>query len=465
MAKIDVWKIKLTEMKYIKILFFGMIVWCTYSCSQSSDSYDLIITNVNLIDGTGTPIQQGVNVYVKDRIITKIETGVISGEGDEIDGTDKYLIPGLFDCHVHPGDFSKEFPVLMHYAVTSVFIPGGSSCTDQVFTEMRAIGNQDSIPAPRVFHSSHHFTMEGRHPVKTYASSKWVEGETVFYLRDTAQIADLVKQVSGQPILGIKLTIEDGPAPPFVERIPQEFIDKTVDEASKYGLEVFAHVSDNEELRMAIDGGAQNLVHYTGVNINPEDTAHLTLIQRAKELNVSWVTTLMIDKSFLYPSNPEWFDEEFMIDVYQDMKQSVTPEAIAQANFFSKLLQKEYGIEDDELADFIIPQSKDIQFLMDQGLNMVLGTDAGNDFNFYGYSLHEEMQLMQMGGIDPIDILKMGTLNAAIMMHAQDSLGSIEEGKLADMILLDENPLLDIKNTLSINTVFKSGQVQQRISN
>jgi imidazolonepropionase-like amidohydrolase len=452
-------------MKYIKILFFGMIVWYTYSCSQSSDSYDLIITNVNLIDGTGTPIQQGVNVYVKDRLIVKIDADEVSQTVNVLDGTGKYLIPGLFDGHVHPDNYMDDFPRFMHYGITSIFIPGGSSCNDEVFTEMRTIGNQDSIPAPRVFHSSHHFTMEGRHPVKTYASSKWVEGETVFYLRDTAQISRLVEQVSKQPILGIKLTIEDGPAPPFVERIPQEFIDKTVDEASKYGLEVFAHVSDNEELRMAIDGGAQNLVHYTGVNIDPNDTAHLTLIQRAKELNVSWVTTLMIDKSFLYPRNLEWFDEDSMIAVFKKVKGGITEALRKQSEFYSQLLQREYGIEKDGLEDFIIPQVKDIQFLTDQGLNMVLGTDAGNDFNFYGYSLHEEMQLMQMGGIDPIDILKMGTLNAAIMMHAQDSLGSIEEGKLADMILLDENPLLDIKNTLSINTVFKSGQVQQRISN
>ncbi|WP_436515079.1 amidohydrolase family protein [Ekhidna sp. To15] len=448
-------------MKRIVPLFMILLL---LSCGVSEKpSFDLIITNVNLIDGTGTPIQQGVNVYVKDRLIVKIESGALEGEGGVVDGTSKFLIPGLFDCHVHPGDFSEEFPVLMHYGITSIFIPGGSSCNDEVFAQMRAIGSQDSIPSPRVFHSSHHFTMEGRHPVKTYASSKWVEGETVFYLRDTAQISRLVGQVSKQPILGIKLTIEDGPAPPFVERIPQEFIVKTVDEASKYGLEVFAHVSDNEELRMAIDGGAQNLVHYTGVNINPEDTAHLALIQRAKELNVSWVTTLMIDKSFLYPRNLEWFDEESMIAMYKEVKGEITEELREQSEFYSKLLQREYGIEKDGLEDFIIPQVKDIQFLMDEGLNMVLGTDAGNDFNFYGYSLHEEMQLMEMGGIQPIDIIKMGTLNAAIMMHAEDSLGSIEVGKLADMILLDANPLEDITSARAINSVYKGGRIQKRI--
>ena len=94
---------------------------------------------------------------------------------------------------------------------------------------------------------------------------------------------------------------------------------------------------------------------------------------------------------------------------------------------------------------------------------MVLGTDTGNDFNFPGYSLHEEMQLLEIGGMEPLDIIKMGTLNAAKMMKAQDSLGSIEVGKIANLILLDKNPLESIRNTLEINKVIKNGVVQKRL--
>lgn len=68
-----------------------------------------------------------------------------------------------------------------------------------------------------------------------------------------------------------------------------------------------------------------------------------------------------------------------------------------------------------------------------------------------------------MGGMDPLDIIKMATLNAAKMMHAQDSLGSIEKGKMANLILLDKNPLDKIRNTLDINTVIKRGIIQKRI--
>ncbi len=449
-------------MKNISSLIVALLF--LIACSKEP-AYDLVITNVNLVDGTGSALQSNVNVYVKAQIITRIDSELVYQGENVIDGTDKYLIPGLFDCHVHPGDsYQEDFERLMHYGITSIFIPGGSSCTDETFALMRELGSRDSIPAPRVFHSSHHFTMKGRHPVKTYASSKWVEGETVFYLSDTAQIAQLVEQESRQPILGIKLTIEDGPAPPFVDRIPQAFVNKTVEEAKKYGLEVFAHVSDNEELRIAVEAGAQNLVHYTGVNIDPEDSTHLSWIEQLKKLDASWVTTLMIDKSFLYPRHMEWFEADNLLEVYQEEKDKITEGIIIQAEFYSKLLMKEYGIESDGLEDFIIPQARDIQFLMDKGINMVLGTDAGNDFNFYGYSLHEEMQLMAMGGMDPLDIIKMGTLNAAKMMHAEDSLGTIEVGKYADMLLLETNPLEDIENTMDIHSIFKGGILQERIN-
>jgi len=80
-----------------------------------------------------------------------------------------------------------------------------------------------------------------------------------------------------------------------------------------------------------------------------------------------------------------------------------------------------------------------------------------------GYSLHEEMQILEEGGMNPLDIIKMGTLNAANMLHAQDSLGSIEVGKIANLVLLDENPLESIRNTLTITKVIKNGVVQDRL--
>ncbi len=438
------------------------------SCKKevgTKTNYDLTISGVNLIDGTGKDVQKNVNVYIKDSKISKIDTVAIesSKQKNVIDGVGKYLIPGLFDSHAHTGDYKGDFPRFMHYGVTSVFITGGGTCTNDYFRQMRDMGAQDSIPAPRVFHTSQHLIVEGSHPVKTYSSSEWIEGESFYIMKDTAQISELVKRVSEYPISGIKLTIEDGPYPPYVERMPQEFVDHVNKEAIKNGTRVFAHVSDNVELQMAIDAGIKNLLHYTGVDLDFEKDKEL--IQRIYRDSISWVTTLMLDKSMMYPKNPEWFEVEGLKEMYpaEEFEKMNDPDYIFRAEEFMKYFQEYYDFDNPSLKQVVQFQVEDFIQLTKNGVNMVLGTDTGNDFILPGYSLHEEMQLLELGGMDPGQIIKMGTLNAAKMLEVEDRLGSIEEGKIADMVLLDGNPLESISNTLKINSVFKNGKAQTRI--
>jgi imidazolonepropionase-like amidohydrolase len=435
------------------------------SCKQAL-SGDLIITNVNIIDVKTGRIDSAIDVVINSDKITSIvkhQSNINYQAKTVIDGSDKFLIPGLFDCHVHTNNFQNDFPKFIHYGVTSIFVTGGSTCTNDYYKQMRDIEGQDSIPTPRVFHTSQHFIVEGSHPVRTYSSSNWVEGETVFYLKDTLQIEALVKQVSQYPIQGIKLTIEDGPMPPPVPRMPQAFINKVTEEAKKNNTKVFVHISDNEELRMALEAKINNFLHYTGVDIDFEKDK--VLVNTIYKNNVSWVTTLMLDKSFIYPLHPEWINQTDIKDIYSEneIADINNPIEIKKAEPFLEFFKSEYGLENPSLKNIMAFQVEDINTLLQNGVNMVLGTDTGNDFIFHGHSLHEEMQLLELGGMQPEDILKMGTYNAAKMMDVLDSLGTIEEKKIADLVLLNKNPMESIQNTLNIHTVIKNGIIQKRI--
>lgn len=446
-------------MRVIYFIIFLLLLGCS---APPPTVYDLIIANVNLIDGTGRDMKSKVNVYIQDGKVNAIGTAPVTQTENVIDGTDKYLIPGLFDCHAHTSSYEEDFPRFIHFGITTILCPGGSKSSNKYFARMRALGNQDSLPAPRVFHTSQHFTMEGRHPVKTYPEGSWVEGKTVFYLRDTLQIESLVKQVAQYPIVGIKLTIEDGPAPPFVERIPQALINKVAQEARKNGTEVFAHVSDNTELSMALKAGIKNILHFTGVDLDFKNGT--SLIDSIYNSDLSWVTTLMLDKSFIYPLHNDWVERVEKTGLFnpEDVKLLRDPTQIKQAKQM-RLMYKNFGIDDPTLKNIIEPQVAEIKVLYENGVNMVLGTDTGNNFIFPGYSLHEEMQLMELGGMTPLDIIKMASFNAAKMLNVLETQGTIEAGKVADMILLDKNPLETISNTLSINTVFKHGKIQRRL--
>lgn len=450
-------------MKVATYLLFALLLGVTSCSIEPQSQYDLIIENVNLIDVQGMSLQEGVNIYIKQDKIFAIDRKAITQKNNVIDGTDKYLIPGLFDCHAHTSTYKKDFPKFIHYGITSIFVPGGSSCTNAYYEEMRNMGAQDSLPAPRIFHTSQHFTMDGRHPVKTYSSSNWVEGESVYLLRDTLQIEALVKQVAQYPIQGIKLTIEDGPHPPFVERMPQAFINKVSKEARKYDLGVFAHISDNIELKMAIEADIKNLVHFTGVDLDFERDEKL--LDKIYRDSISWVTTLMLDKSFIYPLHPEWLEGPEIKDIYDSIELEKLKDSsyLFRSENYIQFMKEYLQLDSLTLKDVVQFQVEDIMELYENGVNMTLGTDTGNDFIFPGYSIHEEMQLLELGGMKPIDILKMGTINAAKMLKADDRLGSIEVGKYADMILLDKNPLAAIKNTSAINTIIKNGKIQKRL--
>ncbi|WP_298792762.1 amidohydrolase family protein [uncultured Allomuricauda sp.] len=422
--------------------------------------YNLIISNVNLIDGTGSDVSKGANIFIKGNIIAHIDYKKVKQGPNVIDGTDMYVIPGLFDSHVHISNYETEFKQLIHYGVTSIFVPGGEKTTDEYYDQMRNIGSQDSTPAPRVFHTSQIFTVKGKHPSYSNDTNRWRDGENIHFISDTLQIERLIHKVTLQPITGVKLIIEDGVQPPFTERIQQFLINKVNREAKKNKTRVFAHISDNVELKMALEAGIANFVHFTGVDIDFEDEK---LIESIRHKNISWVTTLMLDKSMIYPNHPEWVTGE-MINIYgaQSFKIMNEQNYKSRAEETIQYFKDSYSFQSPTLKNIVEFQVDDINLLAELGVNMVLGTDAGNPFILPGHSIHEEMQLLELGGMDRKKIIKMGTYNAARMLNVSEELGTVEVGKLADIILLDKNPLDSILNTLSINTVIKNGKVQKR---
>ena len=184
--------------------------------------------------------------------------------------------------------------------------------------------------------------------------------------------------------------------PPPVPRMPQIFVDKVVEEARKEDLEVFVHISDNTELAMALQAGINNFVHFTGVDLDFQRDKDL--VQTIYQNNISWVTTLMLDKSFMYPLHPEWVEQNGVKDIYFEELASLTdPRYVERAEAYLDFFREDYGLDEPTLKNVVAFQVEDIKTLYENGVNMVLGTDTGNDFIFHGYSLHEEMQLAGTG--------------------------------------------------------------------
>ena len=98
------------------------------------------------------------------------------------------------------------------------------------------------------------------------------------------------------------------------------------------------------------------------------------------------------------------------------------------------------------------------------GVKIIAGTDVLNPFCFPGFSLHDELQLLVESGLSPMEALQAATRNAAEFSGRLDLLGTVQTGKLADLVLLDANPLDNISNTSKISTVILNGRVYDRDS-
>ena len=458
--------------KYNQIGILPVILLLIISaCSDySTPEFDLIIANVSLIDGTGKEIQSGVNVYVKDSTIARIDRNEINQSRGVIDGSKKYLIPGLLDAHYHlqdvPGEAVEESPSLkqlIHFGITGVLIPGGSLASYKNLERLKQLETAGEITAPHLFYTSLTAALEGGHPMKMYGENKYTDSVNVHIVKDTNHIRSIVREASRQGAVGIKIMIEDGPMPPFTPRMPQDYINTFSTVGKEFGLPVFAHVSDMTEVRMGVKGDVDAFMHFMGVQIDWEKDQET--VDQVVSDSISWVTTAMLAKSFFYPLNKDWLEHDAYNVFTEDQMQPLSdPDGRLEAE--SRMILSGYmGSDTIPMEVMLEPMANDLKRLYDKGVAVVLGTDVGGrPYILPGISVHEEMQLLELGGFTPEEIIKISSYNAAKMMGISDTYGSIEEGKVADMVLLDENPMKSISNTLSIHTVIKNGIIQKRLS-
>jgi imidazolonepropionase-like amidohydrolase len=150
--------------------------------------------------------------------------------------------------------------------------------------------------------------------------------------------------------------------------------------------------------------------------------------------------------SFTYSAPPSWLTDPFF-------RRSVSPDVVKTLGTPG---QKAVG-SDPRFEKALAVAGRNLKRLVDAGVRYGFGTDTGPPARFPGYFEHVEMQLMSEAGLTPSQIIQAATKNSAEFLGAKD-LGTLETGKWADLIVLSRNPLTDIRNTRSIETVMIAGQ-------
>ena len=319
----------------------------------------------------------------------------------------------------------------LYSGVTSVFDCGNDP--DHIFG-LRADERSGKIVAPRIFATGGIVTYPGSHGSFEGATlvDSWPEARPL-----------LDEHIARSPDV-VKLTYEERGwgARPMIPRLPQELMEKIIEYYNDRGIRTTVHTSGETRAREAIYSGVDTLAH--PIIQGPVSESFARLMGAKK---IPMVTTLTIGENYSrLAEHPEYLDQP----LYR---------ATLQADEIERLkteVQRDY----DESSwtwwmKIMTPIAQEnIRQVHAAGGRLVLGTDQT-----IGPAVHRELELIVAAGIEPLAAIRIATLNAAEFLGRSADLGSIEVGKLADMVLLAADPVADIDNAKRIEAVIKNGAI------
>ena len=435
-------------------IFTGfLIMFCSMTNAAGEN---LVIEDVVLIDGTGRlPLSQ-VSVLVQDDRIIEIKRGKFSqsrrNNAQVINGAQKYLVPGLMDMHVHltgsikvteqglreiEFDRQKGVKALHGYlysGVTSIYDCG--NVPDYIFA-LREQERAGAIISPRIFATGGIVTYPGSHGSGPGATTvdDWPEA-----------IPQLDEHIKRRPDI-LKLTLEERGwgMRPLIPKLPLPLMERIIEYYNDHGIRTTAHTASELRARQAIFAGIDTLAH--PVIVGPITDSFAKLMGAKK---IPMATTLTIGENYSrLAEHPEYLDQELYQALFSE----------AEIKELKETTRQQYQERDwTWWMKLMTPVAQEnLRKIHAAGGVLALGTDQTN-----GAAVHREMELLVAAGIAPLDVIRIATFNAAKFLGKEDQLGSVEEGKLADMVLLNADPLEDINNAKKIHLVIKNGNVIDR---
>ncbi len=395
----------------------------------------LAIDNVNLVTMVDEQILADRQLLIRNGIIERIEAAgvAVSDEYRRIDVEGAYLMPGLFDMHVHAMD-RKNLVLSLAYGVTSVRNMSGYPMHlrwRQELAEGQWLGSNLFSATP---------TMNGKKNANPL-------GQKIVTEPDKAR--ELVRRYHSQGWDFIKA----------YARLDVPVYEAIIDEADKLEFPVAGHVPyPVVETDYRLAKPMMTLEHTEDIFQGPlehqyNDDAVKAIARQLKEMNATVTPTLMIfDHLTRLAHGKQAFLDKLPLDYLNPMMKRFV-DATAGARWLGASEQLQASLEKrNSYFQYIT------LVLHETGVNLVLGTDWGAIYAIPGSSTHDEIALLQEAGLPAEAILKMATINAARVLRVEDRLGSITEGKTADLILVAHNPMTDPKYLRQPLAVVKDGQ-------
>jgi hypothetical protein len=469
---------------WLKKIFPTIVLFQIIACSNEGlffeDAY--VIENVGIIDPIDG-LELNMSVVIKENKILdifKTREIVLSPKNKVHKGTNKFIIPGLWDSHIHfafEKDLATSMPNLfLYHGITSLRDTGGEFDFVNKFKQ-EAISNPKTKSRVKIAGP----LIDGKFNV--------YDGSNIYFPKlsiqniDNNQLERNVRLLIDKKVDFLKAYEMLSPAQfKILSNLAKENnlkltghvpLSMSVIEASNLGLNSMEHLR-NLELSMtemseklfqerknlllnksSIKGSElRSLIHSKQrmKSINDLDSIKINNVIDALIKNDVWqIPTLILYKNFANKTykNPDYL--QFLNLLPEERKE----EWIKKINAIDNVISK-------DVVEYTVWSKKMVDFMHDRGISFMAGTDTPIGFLIPGLSLHQEIQELYESGLSELEAIQTATINPAKYFNLENSLGRIKSGFIADLIILDKNPLESISNTKSIHAVIKEGHLMNR---
>jgi imidazolonepropionase-like amidohydrolase len=421
------------------------------ACAAQAET--TVLDGFTLVDGTGRPAVANAAMVIADGRIQWVgpQSKLKAPAGAEVTHlTGKYVMPGLINLHGHvgntlglaqdPKNYTREnvesqLKLYASYGVTSVVSMGTDQ--DLVF-QIRSEQRAGRPHQTRIFTAGRGFTGASGYPT----SAQGMKG-VPFEVATIPEVDRHVAHLADQKVDVVKIWVDDHLG--REKKIPLDLAKAIIADAHKNRIKVAAHIFYLDDAKALVDAGLDGLAH--SVRDKPVDSA---LIAAMKKHGVFQSATLTREISTFYFAKPQpLLDDSFFT-------RGLAPTVLATLK--SPEYQKRIAADPDhaQYPKFLEMAKSNLKKLSDSGVKIGFGTDSGPPGRFQGFFEHWELELMTEAGLTPEQVITDATRNAAEFLNAKD-IGTLERGKWADLIVLDKNPLEDIRNTRAIHMVMIAG--------